>query len=171
MATVGMDKYLNDILDKIYANQNLCKYLLYDDANPLSHADISDTSVLRTDKKNQRIFVTPFSVDTTDKVKSTLHIMLNNFEIDDKNMFYEDMNIDFIICCNVRIWELNDGSGDVKIRCNGIWTELCNSFKRQMTVGVGKNHFDYGKVQRYNDFFWGYLFSLSAKALPIYTNV
>jgi len=80
------------------------------------------------------------------------------------------MSIDFIICCNVRIWELNDGSNDVKLRVNGIWDELSHTFKRQMTVGMGKNHFDYGKVQRFNDYFWGYTYCLSAKSLPIYNN-
>jgi len=72
MATVGIDKYLNDILDKIYANQNLCKYLFYDDPNPLSHTDIVDTTILKRDKQNQRIFVTPFIIEKTDKAKYIL---------------------------------------------------------------------------------------------------
>jgi hypothetical protein len=168
MATVGIDKYLNDILAKIYDDQEICKLLLYDDVNPLSHADISDTTVLRTNKNNQRIFVTPFIIETADKVKTTLHIMLNDFGIDEKNMFYEDMTIDFIISCNVRIWELNDGSGDVKLRVNGIWDRLSHLFKRQNTVGVGKNHFMYGKVSKFSDYFWGYTYCLSSKNLPIY---
>jgi hypothetical protein len=164
MATAtGLDKYYNDILTKIYANQNLCKYLYYDVANPLAQPNITNTSVLKTNKTNQRIFVTPFSFDTTDKVKSTLHVMINDFEIDRTNYYFEDMSIDFIICVNVRIWELNDGTGEIKIRANGIWEELNNTFGKQRTVGVGKNVFKYGKIQKFNDFFWGYIYCLSGK--------
>lgn len=170
MAT-GIDKYINDILTKIYANQNLCKLLYYDVDDPLSQADIVDTTVLRTNKENQRIFVTPFSIDTEDEVKSKLHIMINNFNIDEKNTFFEDLSIDFIICTNVRIWELNDGSNEVSIRVNKIWDELSLTFKRQNTVGMMKNHFDYGKVQKFSDWHWGYIYCLQATQLPLYTNV
>ena len=165
MAT-GIDKYLNDILAKIYANQNLCKYLYYDVRNPLAQSTISDTSILKTNKQNQKIFVTPFTVDTTDRTKTTLTIMVDKFTIDEKNNYYEDMSIDFIIACNVRLWELDDNSGEVKLRVNGIWEELNNTFKRESTVGLGKNHFDYGKIQKFNDYFWGYIYCLKAKDFP-----
>lgn len=160
---VGLDKYYNDILTKVYANQDLCKYLYYDVLNPLAQSTIADTTILKKDKTNQRIFVTPFNIETTDKVKSTLHIMVDEFQLDKTNLYFEDMTIDFVICSNVRIWELNDNSGEIKLRVNGIWNELNETFRRSRTVGMGKNVFQYGKIQRFNDYFWGYIMSMSAK--------
>ena len=162
----GLDRYLNDILSKIYSNQNLCKYLYYDVRNPLAQSDIADTSRLKKDKTNQKIFVTPFTVDITDRTKTTLHILIDDFKADEKNNYYEDMNIDFIIACNVRLWELEDGSGEIKLRVNGIWEELNKTFKRKSTIGLGKNHFKYGRIQKFNDYFWGYTYCLSAKDFP-----
>ena len=162
----GIDKYINDILAKIYANQNLCKYLYYDVRNPLAQADIADTTVLKDNKTNQKIFVTPFTIDNTDRTKTTLTIMVDNFYLDEKTKYYEDMKIDFVIACNVRLWELDDNSGEVKLRVNGIWQELNNTFKRKSTVGLGKNHFNYGKLQKFNDYFWGYTYCLTAKDFP-----
>lgn len=166
---VGIDKYINDILSKIYANQNLCKYLYYDTRNPLAQPDIVDTKILKTNKENQRIFITPFTIDVTDITKTTLTIMIDNFHIDEQNNYYDDISVDFIIACNVRIWELDDGSGEVKLRVNGIWDELNHTFKRKSTVGIGKNNFKKGKIQRFNDCFWGYLYSLEAKDFPLYS--
>jgi hypothetical protein len=170
MATAtGIDKYINDILTKIYANQNLCKLLLFDDYNPLSHSDLVDTTILRTDKTNQRLYITPFSIDIEDKVKSKLHIMINNFELDKDNRFYVDLEVDFIICINVKIWEINDGSNEVKIRANLIMQELLETFNRQRCVGMGINNFKYGKIQKFNEWFWGYTVVLSGMDLPTRT--
>jgi hypothetical protein len=46
----SIDKYLNDILAKIYLNQNLCKYLYYDVKNPLAEPEITDTTIIKTNK-------------------------------------------------------------------------------------------------------------------------
>ena len=161
MAT-GIDKYLNDILNKIYANQDLCKLLYYDKKNPLAEADIIDTTILRTDKNNQKIFVSPFTIDNSDVVKSTLTIQVNNFSLGKTNIYFKNMDIDFIVVCNVNIWELDDGSGEVKIRVNAIWEELNKIFNRQKTVGLGINNFNYGKITQFNQYFWGYVYSLRA---------
>jgi hypothetical protein len=162
-----LDEYLDFLKDKVLANQNLCKYLYYDDKNPLSKDDISNTKqAIFKDKKRQRLFVTPFTVDTTDVTKTTLTIMLDRFEIDSKNMYYEDLEVSFIIACNVRLWELADEEDKVKLRVNGIWEELNNTFKKQGNIGLGKNYFKYGRIQKFNDWFWGYTFCLSAKDFP-----
>ncbi len=69
---IGIDKYLNDIKTKILDNSNLCKLLYFDHENPLSESDISDTNILYTDTSNQRLFFTPFTIDSSDIIKSTL---------------------------------------------------------------------------------------------------
>jgi hypothetical protein len=93
--------------------------------------------------------------------------MINDFSLDEKNMYYDNMSVDFIIACNVRLWELDDGSNEVLLRVNGIWDELNNIFKRQATVGIGKNNFKYGRIQKWNDYFWGYTYCLEAKDFPL----
>ena len=167
MAT-GIDKYINDILTKIYANQDLCKLLYYDDRNPLSQSDLADTSVLKTDKLNQRIYITPFSFETTDKTKSTLHIIVNNFELDENTKYFNDLEIDFVICINVRLWEIFDGSDETKTRLSLIVDELLNTFNRQQSKGIGKNHFQFGKIQKFNDWFWGMYLSFRLMEMPTY---
>lgn len=168
MAT-GIDKYINDILTKIYANQNLCKLLYYDVDDPLSQSDIVDTTVLRTDKENQRIFVTPFSIDTEDEVKSKLHVMINNFSLDSKTKYYLDFDIDFIISINTQIWELTGENGEVKTRLSLIVHELLQTFNHKHTEGtMGDNHFENGKIQKFNDGFWGMIITLTNTTLPTY---
>ena len=51
MAIVNLNDYLNTIINKILADQELCKLLYYDDDAPLSGNTITDTSVL-SDKEN-----------------------------------------------------------------------------------------------------------------------
>ena len=163
----NIDRYLNYLKNTVLSNQNLCKYLYYNDKNPLSQPDIVDTNAsLYLDKRNQKLFVTPFTFDVTDQTKTTLTIMIDNFRIDNKSNYYEDINVYFIIACNVRLWELDDGSGEVKLRVNGVWDELNRTFKRQYGVGLGKNHFQNGRIQKFNDYFWGYTWCLSATDFP-----
>lgn len=163
-----LDKYLSDLRDKVLSNQKLCKYLYYDNRDPLSQPDITDTKeAIFSDKRRQRLFVTPFTVDVTDQTKTTLTIMLDNFSIDPKNNYYEDLSVYFVIACNVRLWELDDGdNGEIRLRVNGIWEELNNTFKIQGNIGLGKNYFSYGRIQKFNDYFWGYTYCLSAKDFP-----
>lgn len=162
-----IDTYLTDIRTKILANQNLCKYIYYNSRNPLAQPDIADTkAVLCDDKRNRKIFFTPFSVDTTDETKTTLTVTVDRFK-PDSSTYFEDMVIYFTIACNVRLWELNDGTEGIVLRPNGIWDELNKTFKRERTVGLGKNHFQSGYIQKFNDYFWGYNYCLTAKDFPI----
>lgn len=161
--TIFLDKYLNDILTKIYANQNLCKYLYYDNQTPLSMTDIADTTVLFTDKDNQKIFTTPFSVDNADYMKSTLTINVYDARVDQGNVFYKDIRVDFHVISHVRLWELTADSGECKLRPNGIVHELNNLFLRQSTVGIGKNQYSYMRNVYPNQWFAGYRYCLSGK--------
>ena len=159
----AMDTYIQAIIDTIYTSQNLCKYLYYDQRNPIFLPDL-EPSVLMSGRMNQRIFVTPFNVETTDIAKTTLHILINNFELDQESKYYEHIDVDFIICMNTRLWELNDDSGNTKLRISGIIEELLLLFNRQRITGLlGKNFIDYGKIMKFNDYYWGY--SLSFKSL------
>jgi hypothetical protein len=165
----GINKYLNAIFAKIYSNQNLCKLLYYDSVNPLGQATISNPAILYTDKENKKLFATPFSLDNTDKRKTTLTVALDRINLDSNTKFFRDITVDFIICCHNKLWELNDGSGEIKLRPAEIWNELDRTFNRQTAGGVGKNNFDYGKIIYFNDSFSGYRVCFSGIDLPIVT--
>lgn len=154
--------YLNDILQKIYASQDLCKLLYYDVSNPLEQADIIDTKILFTDKMNKRIFTTPFNLDIAEIQKTTLTICVYHSEIDNNNVFYKDIMIDFIIVSHVNLWELDtDNEYETNLRPNLIVNELSKLFNREYTVGIGKNHYASLKQYRPNQWYSGYILSYS----------
>lgn len=165
---VFLNKYLNDILSKIYTNQNLCKYLYYDVDNPLDMPDIIDTKILYTDKNNQKIFTTPFSIDNADYMKSTLTIEIYDAEVDSSNSFYKNLRFNFHIISHVRLWELASNDGECNLRTNAIIHELNNLFLRKETVGLGRNQYSYMKKTYPNQWFSGYLYCLSAKDFVLY---
>jgi len=167
MTSIAVDRYLNNIKTKLLSNQSICKYLYYDLDNPLAEADISDTSILITDKDNQKIFFTPFTLDSTDSQKTTLTIMVDNFDLDNRTNYYKKMDITFLVMCHKKLWELNDGSNEIKLRVNGIWHELNGIFNNKSNiVGLGRAIFDYSKIVQFNDYFWGYRYCLSVKDFP-----
>lgn len=142
---IYLDKYMNDILTKIYTNQNLCKYLLYDSPDPLSLTDIPDPKILYDDKNNQRILDTPFNISIVNNEFTTLTINVNDATLD-RSVFYKDIEIEFFVICSYRNWNLNANVGESKLRPNGIVTELMNLFSREHTVGIGNNHM--GRLQK-----------------------
>lgn len=137
---IYLDKYMNDILAKIYTNQNLCKYLLYDSSDPLSLPDIVNTKILYDDKSNQRILDTPFNMAIVNTEYTTLTINVNDASIDRSSPYYKDIEIEFFIICTYRNWNLSAGMGESILRPNGIVHELSNLFSQQRTVGLGKNN-------------------------------
>jgi hypothetical protein len=159
---IHLDVYLNSILDKIYANQNICKYLYYDVENPLSYPDLADTSVLFTDEDNKKIFTTPFSIDNADIQKSTLTIVVSDANVVPDNVYFKDFKVEFYVISNVRIWELEASSTRyTALRTNAIVHELSLLFCRTRTIGMGSNQFSY--IERFypNQWFAGYIYCVN----------
>lgn len=160
-STNALDKYLNDVLAKIYTNQNLCKLLYYDVTNPLSQADIADTTILKTDLENKRILTTPFTVDVSNTQKSTLTININESDVY-KETYYKNIKIDFIILSHLHLWELDAATtSQTSLRPNLIVHELASLFLRENTIGIGKNHYAYLKKYQPSAWFAGYVYCLS----------
>lgn len=165
--SIAIDNYLNRIKDEILANQNLCKYLLLDYDNPLAESDITDTSILYTDKDNQRLFFVPFTLDSSDVQKTTLTVVVNNFDLDNNTKYYKTITLDFIIACHRLLWVLDDNTGQIKLRVNGIWNEIEKTFNNKSNiVGLGRTVFDYAKIVQFNESFWGYRYCLTIKDFP-----
>ena len=151
-----LNQNMNDIFTKIYANQNLCKLLYHDVDNPLAEANITDTTVLYTDKENQKIFPYPFTPDIADVQKTVLNVVFNKFELGDNNIYFKPSNIDFIVLSHIYLWNITDGSNDIKLRPFMILNELDETFGFQRTVGLGRNIFDYADIIWANTSFVGY---------------
>ena len=154
-----LDKNINDVFDKIYANQNLCKLLFYDSDNPLAEATIANTKVLYTNKKKRKLFPYFFTPDLKDVQTTTLHVCFKDFKLSD-NIFFKPAKVDFYIVCHEYLWELNTGDGDIHLRPFAILHELDLTFNRQRTIGLGKNNFSSLAPIYYNNKFSGFCYSL-----------
>ena len=164
---IGIDRYLNDIKDKVLANQSLCKLLYFNNENPLAESDIADTSILYTDKLNQKLFFIPFTDDRDSEAKSTLHIVISDFKLDTTSKYFKDISIDFIVMIHNDLWILDDGSGEIKLRSNAIWKELNDTFFEHRSA-MGKNLFEYSKMVRTKDNQYnGYVFCSTTTDIPL----
>jgi hypothetical protein len=110
-----LDDNINDIFDKIYDNQNLCKLLYYDVSNPYTQPDIVDTTVLRTDKNKQKLFPYLFAPDIVDKQKTTLHVCFKDFRLSD-NIMFKPAKVDFHVVCHELLWDLKLGDNKIHLR-------------------------------------------------------
>ena len=166
MAT-GIDKYLNSIKTKILANQNLCKYLYYNQRNPLSQSDLGATSIICTDKLNQKLFFTPYTEDSDSDAKSTLNVVVTEFELDQRSKYFKDVKIEFIIMVHHDLWMLDDGSGDILLRPNAIWNEINRTFYDHRSA-MGKDLFKYsGLIRARNGYYSGYRYCMETKDIPL----
>jgi hypothetical protein len=138
---IFLDEYTNQIMQKIYTSQNLCKLLLIDNDNPTAYSDIADTTILFTDKSNKRILTTPFNVDILDTQRSTLTINVGDARLDSDNIYFKEVKFKFFVLCPYLLWELTAANGVSAMRPNAIIHELLLLFNRKRTIGLGKNHF------------------------------
>jgi hypothetical protein len=113
--THSMNKYINAIATKIYDNQTLCKYLYYDNYDPLAQADIADTTILYTDYDNQKLLFKPFVVSLEDYRMSRMSIVIDDIGHDRTN-FFKVLNFDCVVVCHNDLWNVNVNEGDIGIR-------------------------------------------------------
>jgi len=162
----AIDKYINKIHAKILANQNLCKLLKYNYDDPLAEPDLTDTSIIYTDKQDQRLFYTPYSDEIQSKTKSTLNVVVPIFEIDRDSKYFKNFTIDFVMMFSHEIWMIDDNSGLIKQRASAVLYELVNTFMDHRSA-IGKDIFELATMVRTpNGRVSGYKLCLGAKDLP-----
>jgi len=128
------------LIDEILTNQNICKYLYYDDKNPLGRSTIADTSGLLLTK----IYPYPFSSAIIDEC-TQLRIYYPDGEFDSTGVIEQSLVL-FDIICHKNLWLINDGTNSL-IRPYEIMKELANLFKPSLGT-VGKL-----KFKRFNHLF------------------
>jgi hypothetical protein len=165
MRKFSYNLYLNQIAEKIFTNQNLCKYLYYDEENPLSQSDIPDTRILLTDQENQKIFFQPFSLKVDDARFSRLVVMLNDLESDEID-YFRKVNIDCLIIVHHDLWNLTT-TDYVSCRPLLIWDELDYLFDHKAVAGIGSEKTNYSNLIYYNSNFTGYKVCYKGINLPI----
>lgn len=156
------NEYLNAVLTKIYANNNLCKLLIYDVPNPLSQPNLPDNTILYTDKLNRRIFTTPFNLDQADVQKTTLTINIFDSK-PNYNNYTRDTTIEFIILSHYALWELDTTPGYANNRPNLIIDELIDTFYHTGTVGMDINNLRSLNAIQPNQYYGGFVLRLSSK--------
>jgi hypothetical protein len=128
------------LIDEILDNQNICKYLYYDDKNPLGQSTIADTSGLLLTK----IFPYPFSSVITEEC-TQLRLYYPDGEFDSIGKIEQSLVL-FDIICHKNLWLINDGTNSL-IRPYEIMKELINLFDQSLST-VGKL-----KFKRFNHLF------------------
>jgi len=162
----SVNKYISEIADRLYANQTLCKYLYYDQSNPLDQPDISNTEVLYTDYENQRLMFNPFTRNIEDSRMSKLCVLLNNIE-SDRTGYFKQISLDCIIACHNELWTITVADQDIGVRPLLIWDELDATLGEYQTRGVGKDKFDYSSLIYFTDNYTGYKVCYRSISLPI----
>jgi hypothetical protein len=159
----GIDNYLNQIAIKIYSNQNLCKLLYYIETdNPLNEPNLVDTSIIRTNKINRSLYFEPFTWQFPEIACAWLFVEVTNFKPDEGNIYFKNMSINFLVVVANSLWEINDGSNEIKMRPNMIIYELNSLFNNKRITGIGHNFIRRGDLIKFNELYSGYLYAISA---------
>jgi hypothetical protein len=69
---IYLDQYINNILDKIYTDNELCKLLYYDVPNVDDYSNLADNTILYTDITNRRIYPMTYTLENMDLEKTNI---------------------------------------------------------------------------------------------------
>lgn len=135
-----LNKNLRDVIEIILSSQNLCKYIYYNQTNPLSQPNIDNTFIL-IDNKN--IVPSYNSSEVTETEKVQVYIYLDNFQ-SNSNIYFTANNliIDIYVHENIRIL-----SGDDFIRTYCIMNEIDSLLRNKKIAGLGKLGFNYARIE------------------------
>jgi hypothetical protein len=134
-----VNENINKVLDKLIQSQNLCKYLYYTTGNPLTEADIVNTTSLLYDK----IFPYPTSTEIfkdangIPEASSAINVLFDDFKPTSNNKFMCG-KLTFIVMCHTSLWKLDVS----QLRPICILYEIAKMFTEQRVVGVGKGEFN-----------------------------
>ena len=130
---LSVEKDMELLINKIFANQRLQKYLYYTDKDPLNKPALTSEQVLELFDKNIKI-VPKIYVDRT--VLQYVIVQFDNFT-QSKNPEFRNNTIEFDIICHFDQWQLKDA----KLRPYRIAAELDEMFDGGRLSGIGKTEF------------------------------
>jgi hypothetical protein len=141
-----LNNNLMDVLIKLISSQNLCKLLTYTTSDPLSGADITDTSTLLFDK----IYPIPKIPDVLDAEGSFVTIVFDEMRLSN-NIGFKDSVLCFYVFCHINLWR-TDGA----LRPYSIMHEIDILFNNQRAIGLGKLQFLRSKAYPVNAKYFAY---------------
>lgn len=124
-----MGDNLIDLVKRLLANQKLCKYLEFADANPLSHPDITNTKNLLF----KRIRITP-KIDSQEDTKSTVVLLFDNGFKNSHNPDFKKLNLLVYVYVPIEEWIINDS----QLRPFAIMSEIQESLDGKQIKGLGR---------------------------------
>lgn len=134
-------------LEKMLGSQTLCKYLWYDDKNPLAQPDIADTSTLLMTK----IYPLPFDVTQTIKTTDSCQVRVYFPSINFKDRVVEGAIMSFDVIVAKNLWLVN--TGEYKVRPYEIASEILNIFDEKRHGNLGTLRFNGGRHLAINEKF------------------
>ena len=126
---LSINKDMKLLVDKIIANERLCKLLYYTDVNALNKPRLTDEQKISLFNKQIRL-VPKLYVDQP--VLTYIIISFDNF-VESENPEFRDNIIEFDIICHFDQWQLND----FDLRPYRIAAELDTMLNKQRLTGIG----------------------------------
>ena len=126
---LSISKDMKLLVDKIMANERLCKLLYYTDSEALNKPKLTDEQKISLFNKQIRL-VPKLYVDTP--VLNYIIITFDNF-IESDNPEFRDNIIEFDIICHFDQWQLKD----FDLRPYRIAAELDTMLNKQRLTGIG----------------------------------
>jgi len=145
----SLDVGINVALDEIFNNQNLCKYLYYNEKDPSSQPTITNTTSLLL----LNVFPLPKDPDAKESKKSYLNIYFMSAQPYQKNSGFKKTFLCFDIICHLDIWLINEGIRPLKISA-----EIDRMFNNQYYKDLSTNNMFFvdWSCNKYSDYFYGY---------------
>lgn len=140
---------LNSVAKKLINNENLCKYLYYNEKNPLEQPEL--TIEQRTELMDKKIFTIP-RTPFTDEQGSSIIIGLDRFESTNTNRTFIEYRIEFNVYSHVDLWTLERGL----LRPYMILHEIHQMMQGDRTLGIGRLQFGGCRLSILDDSIAGY---------------
>lgn len=137
------------ILNELIKNQNIVKYLYYNQKNPLSQSNLT---LPATNLMFDKVFPYPFFIDVETEEGSQIRVYYPKGRIEDGRVI-EDTMVYVDILVAKTLWLVNDG--EAKIRPYEMMKEIINHFYRKPIGTLGSLTFDEFTHLTVNDKFSG----------------
>lgn len=131
---LSIDKDMNLIMEKLFANQRLKKLLYYTSKDALEQPNVSEEETINMIGKNIKN-VPKLYVDNS--VLNYIIVNFDNFTPNRNNPEFRDNIIEFDIICHFDQWTLKD----FQLRPYKIAAEIDSMFNDQKLTGIGETHF------------------------------
>lgn len=131
---LSLEKDMELIVQRIFANDRLKKYLYYTVKNPLEQPKLTDEQTAELFKKNIKLKPKLY-VDGS--VLNYIVIQFDNFITNATNPEFRDNTVEFDIICHLDQWDLKD----YQLRPYRIAAELDSMLDKKRLTGIGKLEF------------------------------